>query len=247
MIHQTGLTFSILQLRLFCDYIVDITSCFSLTWVEHSVISFCRSPSTSTSDELFVFKYCTIVTRSCYLHVGILFAWMSLATLRLSLNKVFFFCFPTRLLLTACAWFIPPLSINCSERKFDIHYGNKWKNKLSCHLLYTDGVFRALFTPVSNQIGAVSSVQELHLSLVSLHRPCKPEPPKERLLHLNCNQSLWTWGWGRSIQSIKRSKDDLWLLLTIYSHLFLSLTRAGQSNRQVLEPGTEKNCGYFVS
>lgn len=51
------------------------------------------------------------------------------------------------------------------------------ENKPSCHLLYTDGVFSALFTPVSNQVGAVSSVQELHLSLVSLHGPCKPEPP----------------------------------------------------------------------
>lgn len=51
------------------------------------------------------------------------------------------------------------------------------KNKSSFHLLDTDGVLSALFTPVSNQIGAVSSVQKLHLSLVPLHRPCKPEPP----------------------------------------------------------------------
>lgn len=43
------------------------------------------------------------------------------------------------------------------------------------HILYTDGIFCELFTPVSNQVGAVSSVQELHLGLVSLHRSCKPE------------------------------------------------------------------------
>lgn len=48
-------------------------------------------------------------------------------------------------------------------------------NEPSCHSLYTDGVLSALFTPVSDQVGAVSSVLELHLGLVSLHGPCKPE------------------------------------------------------------------------
>lgn len=100
-----------------------------------------------------------------------------------------------------CCWlhafglFLPFLQ-KCSEWKLWVIYNeNKWENKPSCRLLYTDGVFSALFTPVSNQIGAVSSVQELHLSLVSLHRPCKPEPPREQLLHLDCSKSLWTWGW----------------------------------------------------
>lgn len=48
--------------------------------------------------------------------------------------------------------------------------------KSSHHSLYTDGIFVALLTPMSNEICAVFPVQELHLSLVSLHWPCKPEP-----------------------------------------------------------------------
>lgn len=45
-----------------------------------SMISFCCGPSTSTFDRLFVPRYGTIVAPSCYLHVGILSAWMILAT-----------------------------------------------------------------------------------------------------------------------------------------------------------------------
>lgn len=42
--------------------------------------------------------------------------------------------------------------------------------------LYADGVFITLFTSVSDQIGSVFLVEELHLRLVSLQRACKPEP-----------------------------------------------------------------------
>lgn len=35
--------------------------------------------------------------------------------------------------------------------------------------------------------------------------------------------------------------------MVIVGNLFSSLTTAGKSNQQVLEPGIEKNCGYFVS
>lgn len=48
-------------------------------------------------------------------------------------------------------------------------------DRLSRHLLDTNGVLRALLTPVSDQKGPVFPVQELHLGLVSLHWPCKPE------------------------------------------------------------------------
>lgn len=55
--------------------------------------------------------------------------------------------------------------------------GDRESNGAQAHLLYTDGVFCALFTPVSDQIGAVPSLLQLHLGLVSLQRSCKPEPP----------------------------------------------------------------------
>lgn len=57
------------------------------------------------------------------------------------------------------------------------------KSTPTSHLLYAESVFRALSAPVANQIGAVASVQKLHLCLGSLHWPCKPGQGETRLLH----------------------------------------------------------------
>ena len=121
------------------------------------------------------------------------------------------------------------------------------KNKTLHHLPYTDGVFGALFTAVSNQIGAVFSVQELHLSLVSLHGPCKPEPPVNNYCTYTAINHSEHEDENNQNNQYFQSKTDFRLPLAIYSHLLSSLTRAGPSNQQVLEPGTEKNLGYFVS
>lgn len=51
--------------------------------------------------------------------------------------------------------------------------------------LYTDGVLAALFTPVSDQVGAVSPVLELHLGLESLDGSRKPEAAAIKQLNLN--------------------------------------------------------------
>ena len=97
-----------------------------------------------------------------------------------------------------------------------------------------------------NQIRAVSSVQELLLGLVSPHRSCEPEPPMNNYCtYTAINHSKHEDKNSRYHQS-KQSTNDLWLLLAIYSHLFSLLTRAGRSNQQVLGPGVEKSCGYFV-
>lgn len=59
------------------------------------------------------------------------------------------------------------------------------------HLLYAEGVFRALSGPVANQIGAVVSVQKLRLCLGSLHRSCKPGQGETWLLHFDKPEFVW--------------------------------------------------------
>lgn len=133
------------------------------------MISLCHVPSTVPTDELFDFRYSTHP-------VGRGVSRGELVSMNDSRRSTIRSCFP-KVLTTP---FILIFLQQCSETKFakgsaaKIN-GKKKQNEPSCHSLYTDGVLAALFTPVSDQVGAVSSVLELHLGLVSLHGPCKPE------------------------------------------------------------------------